>query len=175
MGWWSGYWRHLRAGGLCHRAFIPRVRCSLCRVSHALLPAFLLSGRLDAVETIGSVLEEVTGGVGVRRAAGRVDVPHTTARDWWRRFRERAERLAVAFAALAVELGGVTVSPTRRLEGWALAAMVAAWQAAADLPGWAALGGWRFCSATCGGVLIAANTNPLSMIVGKRRFIPPVP
>ncbi len=175
MGWWSGYWRHLRAGGLCHRAFIPRVRCSLCRVSHALLPAFLLSGRLDVVETIGSVIEEVASGRGVRPAARRVDVPYTTARDWWRRFRARAERLAVAFAALAVELGGAAVRPSRRLEGWALAAMAAAWEAAAGLPGWAALGWWRFCSASAGAMLIAANTNPLSMVVGRRRFIPPVP
>jgi hypothetical protein len=175
MGWWSGYWRHLRAGGLCHRVFIPRVRCSACRVTHALLPAFLLCGRLDVVETIGSVLVEVAAGRGVRPAAERVDVPHTTARDWWRRFRERAERLAVAFAALAVELGGVTVGPSRRVEGWALAAMAAAWEAAAGLPGWVRLGRWRFCSAACGAMLIAANTDPLSMIVGKRRFIPPVP
>jgi hypothetical protein len=140
-----------------------------------LLPAFLLSGRLDVVETISSVVVEVTGRAGVRPAARRVDVPHTTARDWWRRFRERSERLAVGFAALAVELGGVVVRPGRRLEGWALAAMAAAWEAAADLPGWAALGWWRFCSASAGGKLIAANTNPLSMIVGKRRFIPAVP
>jgi hypothetical protein len=151
------------------------VRCSACRVSHALLPAFLLSGRLDVVETIASVLEEVTAGAGVRPAAGRVDVPHTTARDWWRRFGDRAERLAVAFAALAVELGGVTIRPSRRVEGWALAAMAAAWEAAAGLPGWAPIGPWRFVSASCGAMLIATNTNPLSMIVGKRRFIPPVP
>jgi hypothetical protein len=82
--------------------------------------------------------------------------------------------LAVAFAALAVELGGVAVGPGRCLEGWALAAMAAAWQAAAGLPGWAALGAWRFGSAVCGGMVIAANTNPLSMIVGRRRFMPPV-
>lgn len=175
-GWWSGYWRHARHGGLCHRLFIPRVRCGRCQVSHALLPAFLLVGRLDVVETIGSVIEEVaSGAVGVRPAARRVDVPHTTAREWWRRFRGRAERLAVAFAALAVDLGGAAVTPLRHLEGWALAAMAAAWDAAAGLPGWAALGWWRFVSAACGAMLIATNTNPLSMIVGKRRFIPPVP
>ncbi len=131
--------------------FIPRVRCEACRVSHALLPAFLVLRRLDVVETIGSVLGEVAcGAVGVRPAGGRVDVPHTTAREWWRRFRERADRLAVGFAALAVELGGAAITPLRHLEGWALAAMAAAWEAAGGLPGWAARGRWRFVSAACG-------------------------
>lgn len=160
---------------MCHKVFIPRVRCGACRVSHAVLPAFLLAGRLDVVETIGLVIGEVARVTGVRPAAGRVDVPHTTARDWWRRFSERAQRVAVAFAALSVELGGVAITPLRHLEGWALAAMAAAWEAAAVLPGWATLGAWRFVSAACGGMLIAANTDPLSLIVGKRRFIPPVP
>ena len=90
MGWWSGYWRHVRAGGRCFRVFVPRALCGTCRGSHALLPAFLLVGRLDVVERIGSMIEEVAAGeVGVRPAASRVDVPYTTARGWWRRFRER--------------------------------------------------------------------------------------
>lgn len=176
MGWWSGYWRHVRHRGLCHRLFVPRVRCRGCRVSHVLLPAFLLAGRLDEVGTIGSVIEEVAAGeVGVRPAADRVDVPHTTARGWWRRFKRGAERLGVTFSALTVELGGPVVTPSRRVEGWALAAMVAAWEAAAGLPGWAALGSWRFVSAATGAMLIAANTNPLWIVVGKRRFMPPIP
>ncbi len=175
MGWWSGYWRHVRGGDSGRRLFIPRVRCRPCEASHALLPAFLLAGRLDVVETIGAVIVEVAAGTGVRPAARRVDVPYTTARGWWRRFRERAERLAAAFAALAVELGGMAVGPSRHLEGWTLAAMAAAWQAGAGLPGWAVLGWWRFLSAVSGGRLITTNTNPLSMIVGRRRFMPPVP
>jgi len=175
MGWWSGYWRDVRGGGRCGRLFLPRARCGACRVTHVLLPAFLLAGRLDVVESIGSVIEEVSGGAGVRPAARRLDVPYTTARGWSRRFAERAERFAVAFAALTVELGGVALAPLRHLEGWALAAMAAAWEAAAALPGWAALTQWRFVTCVCGGTLIATNTNPLSIVVGKRRFMPPVP
>lgn len=175
MGWWSGYWRHVRAGGRCWRLFVPRVRCRACRVSHAFLPAFLLAGRLDAVESVGSVIVEVADGSGVRPAARRVDVPYTTARGWWRRFRQRCDRLGAAFAALAVELGGTTVRPDRRMEGWALAAMAAAWQAGAGLPGWAALGPWRFLSAVSGGALLGTNTNPLWLVVGRRRFMPPTP
>lgn len=175
MGWWSGYWRDVRHGGLCCRLFIRRVRCGACRVSHAVLPAFLLAGRLDAVGTVGSVIEEVAFGVGVRPAARRVDVPPTTARDWWWRFRQRAERMAVAFAAVAVELGGRVTVPVLDRGRWAVSALRASWGAAVGLPGWAPLGLWRFASAVTGGMLMAANTDPLSIVIGKRRFIPPVP
>ena len=76
-------------------------------MSHALLPAFVLAWRLDVAETVGSVIGQVAAGVcGVRPAAAREGVPYTTARGWVRRFSGRAVELGVAFAALAVELGG---------------------------------------------------------------------
>ena len=92
---WSGYWRHVRAGGLaggrCPKIFVPRVRCGLCRASHALLPAFVLAWRLDVAEAVGAVIGQVAGGAcGVRPAAARAGVPHTTARGWVRRFGARA-------------------------------------------------------------------------------------
>lgn len=59
MSWWSGYRRHVRVDGVCHRIFVPRVRCGACEKTHALLPAFVLVGRLDVAETIGQVLDEV--------------------------------------------------------------------------------------------------------------------
>ncbi len=82
-------------------------------MSHALLPAFTLAWRLDVAETIGSVAGEVVagGGCGVRQAAERAGVPYATARGWVRRFRARAAELGVAFAAVAVELGGQAVTP----------------------------------------------------------------
>jgi len=87
---WSGYRRHVREGGRCRKIFVPRLRCGRCRVSHALLPAFALAWRLDAVEVIG-VLAEVAGGrCGVRPAAARARVPYTTARGCVRRFAARA-------------------------------------------------------------------------------------
>ncbi len=47
-------------------------------------------------------------------------MPYTTARGWVRQFRRRVQELGVAFAALAVELGGDTVCrlPTRPGSGW---------------------------------------------------------
>ena len=46
---------------------------------------------------------------------------------------------------------------------------------AAALPGWLAVGRWRFASAVSGGRLIAANITSPFLIVGRRRFMPPVP
>jgi hypothetical protein len=89
---WSGYWRHVREAGCCRKIFVPRLRCSCCRVTHALLPAFVLAGRLDAVETVGRAIEEVAGGrSGARPAAERAGVPH------------KAELMAQASDLLAAE------------------------------------------------------------------------
>ena len=176
MAWWSGYRRYVRHGGSCHRIFVRRVRCGPCQQTHALLPAFVLFGRLDVVESVGAVIAEVAAGrSGVRPAAERLGVPHTTARGWWRRFEAGAARWAAAFAALAVELGGPAVSWPVEVGAGALAAMAAAWRAALGAPGWSTLGPWRFVSAVCGGRLIATNTDSPWLIVGSRRFMPPVP
>jgi hypothetical protein len=175
---WAGYWRHVRAAGRCRKIFVPRLRCGCCRVSHALLPAFVLAWRLDVAETVGAVIAQVAGGVcGVRPAAARAGVPYTTARGWVRRFSVRAGEFGTAFAALAVELGGEPVVPRPAADprGFALAAIGAAFGAAAGLPGWLAVGCWRFASAVSGGRLIAANTGSPYLIVGTRRFMPPVP
>jgi hypothetical protein len=139
MTLWSGYQRHVREAGRCRKIFVPRLRCGRCRVSHALLPAFVLAWRLDAVETVGAVLAEVAGGAcGVRPAAARLGVPYTTARGWVRRFGARAPHLGVAFAALAVELGGEPVRPAARASRFAFEALTGAFDAASCLPG-----GWR--------------------------------
>ena len=173
---WSGYRRHVRAGGRCRKIFVPRLRCGRCRVTHALLPAFVLAWRLDAVEAIGMVIGGVAGGTsGVRPAAALLGIPYTTARGWCRRFGARAPRLGVAFAALAAELGGEPVRPAADAGAFALAAIGAAFGAASCLPGWLALGAWRFASAVSGGKLIAANIISPWLIVGRRRFMPPVP
>ena len=176
MVWWSGYRRFVRVGGLCHAIFVPRVRCGRCRATEAVLPAFVVCGRLDAVGVIGAVVEEVVGGTGgVRPAAARVGVPYTTARGWLRRFIAGAVVRSVGFAALAVELGAEVFTPVADVGCYALAAIGAAFAAACSLPGWARLGRWRFASAVSGGMLLAANTNTPYLIVGRRRFMPPVP
>src|SRR5262249_8033737 len=122
--WWSGYPRWLRAPDRCHRIFVPRLRCGRCAVSHALLPAFVLAWRLDAAAAGGAGVAQVAGGAcGIRPAAARAGVPYTTARGWVRRFRARAPALGIAFAALAVELGGEPVTQAADAGLFALAAI----------------------------------------------------
>ena len=176
MTFWAGYRRYVRAAGRCRKIFVPRLRCGRCGVTHALLPAFVLAWRLGVAEAVGSVIGQVAGGeCGVRPAAARAGVPYTTARGWVRRFRARAPELGVAFAALAVELGGEAIRPPAQAGRFALTAIAAAFEAATALPGWLALGRWRFASAVSGGRLLAANTISPFLIVGRRRFMPPVP
>ena len=171
---WSGYWRHVRRRERERKIFIPRVRCRGCGVSHALLPAFVLARRLDAAEPAGLVIGQVAGGAcGVRRAAAAAGVPFTTARGWVRRFAGRAGELAVSFSALAAELGGEVVRPLPDPLRAAVAAIGAAFTAAAGLPGWAVLGRWRFACAVTGGSLLAANASSPFLIIGRRRFMPP--
>ena len=171
---WSGYWRHVRRQERERKIFIPRVRCRVCGVTHALLPAFVLARRLDAAEPVGAVIGQVAGGAcGVRGAAAAAGVPYTPARGWARRFAGRAGELAVSFSALAVELGGEVVRPVLDRLRWAVAAIGAAFTAAAGLPGWAVLGRWRFACAVTGGSLLAANASSPFLIIGRRRFMPP--
>ena len=176
MTFWSGYQRQIREDGRCSSMWVPRVRCNGCLVTHALLPAFVLVGRLDVSETIGTALEAViVGSGGVRPVADRFDIPHTTLRGWVRRFSSRGRELGVAFAALATDLGGDVVMPEADPLVRALLALRAAWRAVSAFPGWLGCGRWRFISAATGGRLIATNTNSPYLIVGKRRFMPPVP
>jgi transposase-like protein len=175
MVFWSGYSRFVRHEGGAHKIWIPRGACARCGRTHALLPAFVALKRLDSIETIGAVLESVASGdSGVRPVAKRLGIPHTTVRGWLRHFGRRAASLALSFAALAVELGGEALLPRGDPRRDALGAMTAAWMAACALPGWLAVSMWRFCSAVCGGALVATNTNSPYLIVGRRRFMPPV-
>ena len=176
MGFWSGYHRMLRAGGRDRRLWVRRARCRRCHTTHALLPAFVAAGRLDVVETIGAVLEAVAAGPGgVRPAAEAAAVPHTTARGWWRRFRRRAEELAASFSALACDLGAGPSTAVSAGVRRALVALRDAFGAACSLSGWLALGRWRFANSVTGGRWLATNSDCPYLVVGRRRFMPPVP
>src|SRR6185503_14573126 len=85
---WGGYWRWLRAPLMVERIWIRRGRCAACRRSRALVPDLVLLRRLDVVTVIGTALAlKVIDGLGLRPIAEQLDVPHTTLRTWWRRFR----------------------------------------------------------------------------------------
>jgi len=174
----SGYHRDLRAeGGSCHRAWIARAECSACAKTHALLPSFLVAWRLDVAATIGKVIgAAVDAGLGVRRAVEGTTVPHTTARDWVRRFAARAPALAAGLASAAVALGDDSFVPPRLAAARsALEALRGAWRALMARVGWRAPGLWAFATLVTGGTLVATARHPLSIFLGSRRLIPPAP
>ncbi len=175
MSFWSGYERSVRCAGPCVKLWVRRARCALCRASHALVPSFCLVGRLDVVEVIGEVVAAVVGGEGVRPVAVGADVPHTTARGWVRRFARRAAMLAAAFSAVVVELSGLAPALSVEPVGRALGAIASAFAAVCSRAGPMLPALWPFAALVTGGRLLVANSDPLWLVVGKRRFMPPVP
>lgn len=178
MAFWSGYERSVRHGGPALKLWVRRARCRRCRASHSLVPSFCLVGRLDDVEVIGAVITAVVGEArGVRPVAQEADVPHTTARDWVRRFHRRAAVIGAAFAAVAVEVAGLapSASASRSLAEHALGAIGCAFAAVAARAGPALASLWCLVAQLTGGRLLATNTNPLSIVLGRRRLIVPVP
>jgi hypothetical protein len=160
---WGGYWRWVRAGQAEHRVWIRRGRCPACRRSHALVPDFLLARRLDGVEAVGRGLALAARGVGLRTVARWLDVPHTTARSWWRRLRARAPPLVAGLVALAVGLDGTPVELVVDGAAAALAALAVAWGRARARWGERVGALWRFCSRVTGGwALGTPTTAPLA-------------
>ncbi len=174
MIFWPGYQRDVRVGTV-RRIWVRRAKCVACAVTHALVPAFCLLGRLDATGVIGSGLLAGVEGTGMRTAAAALDLPHTTVRDWWRRFRARAPMIVAALAAVAVSLGasvaGLSPDPPRA----ALEALGAAWSAARRRFGASVGPPWPFASVVSGGELLATTTDPPWSGGGGRRVMPPVP
>ena len=156
---WSGYWRWARAQRIAEqRVWIRRGRCPTCRRSHALVPDVLLARRLDGVETIGRGLALTVGGLGLRTVAQLLNVPHTTARSWWRRFRARAPTLVAALVALAVGLDPAPVVFGADGDAAALGALAVAWQRARARWGERVGGVWRFWSRVTGGQALGTTT-----------------
>jgi transposase-like protein len=174
----SGYQRWVRAKGVCHLLWFRRSRCSRCSKSHALIPSFCLLNRLDSVVAVGEALVSVVMGVtGVRPVAKRLEVPYTTVRGWVRSFAKRAAILAAGFSALAVRYCGlapelVAVSPGEQ----ALISISNAYDLAVTRTGIEAVPGlFDFASLVTVGAMIATTINPPWLVLGRRRFIPPVP
>jgi hypothetical protein len=64
-----------------------RARCSICHVTHVLLPDWTVVRRAYEAATICRVLTEHAHGMGYRRIALRMRLPESTVRDWLRDFR----------------------------------------------------------------------------------------
>ncbi len=174
MEFWSGYGRYVRAGRTW-RVWVRRAKCRACRATHALLPSFALLRRLDAAEVIGSALERAVAGAGLRPVAAGLAVPHTSVRDWRRRFRARAPTLAAGLGALAVELGAPAAALPAGGEVAALAALWAVWAWVRRRLGDLAPTRWRLAAAVSGGGWLATTTSPPWAGLGGRGWMPPVP
>jgi len=64
-----------------------RVRCTRCRATHVLLPAWCLPRHADAAEVIGAALIAKAAGHGHKRIAAQLGRPTPTVRGWLRRTR----------------------------------------------------------------------------------------
>ena len=151
---WHGYLRHVR-DDRDRLIWIPRVRCTRCGVTRALVPSFVLPGRWDAVAHIGQAVELAASGLGHRRIAALLARPETTVRGWLRRIRSVASSLTTTLLARAVALGWsgfeLPVAPLSRLVA-AVGALAGRW------PGDRSAEPWSIAVVVTGGRLLATNT-----------------
>ena len=138
-----------------------RARCSSCRASQVLLPAWCQPRLADATEVVGAALVAKAAGRGYRRIAAELGRPPATVRRWLRRARhashlawlrrrgvEHAQRLDAE-----VLTGGLQPQPTDLGDALeALAAAVHAWRRRCPRPA----DGWALVGAFTGGRLLAA-------------------
>jgi hypothetical protein len=173
---WSGYERFIRRAGASRRIWVRRARCCRCRVSHALLPVFLLVRRLDPAAVIGSAVARMVGGTGARTVAAELAVAHTTAREWRRRHRARAPDWLGRAERLLGDLGGELPRWPADAERAALDALVMAWRRAGTrTAGTEPLGLWQFVSAISGGGWLSTTTTPPWAASLGRAFIAMTP
>ncbi len=171
----GGYSRYVRQTRT-YRIWIRRGRCRPCRRTHALLPDFLLQRRLDTVEAIGhSVAQAIVRGQGLRTVAKQHGLAHTTVRDWWRRYRQRAVALLTALSAWSIRLGMAAVWFSAEGGRAALEALSAVWQHAARRWGRQIAGLWRFWSGISGGQALGRHTSPPLAGVNDGDWMGPVP
>jgi len=152
----SGYERHLREER-DRLIWIPRVRCSACGTTQALLPWFVVPRRWDIVEVIGRALQLLAEGWGHRRIAEALARPETTVRAWCRRWRWLVVGMAGELLAKAVSWGW---------SGWELPSspLLRCLAALEALSGqWSRRHGpvrsWRLANLITGGRLLSINTS----------------
>ena len=161
MRFWGWYERDVRVSAdVIRRLEVRRGHCRECGRTHALLPGFVTWGRLDVVEVIGSAVEAMCAGTGMRQVAGGLDLKHTTVRDWRRRFARRAGLLAAGFCRFCVAVGDLAPRLWGRPEVVAVGAVAAAWSVARRRFGEGVGSLWRFANAVVGGHLLSTNTDP---------------
>lgn len=135
-----------------------RSRCTVCRVTHVLLPARLLLRRMDEGPVIGSALASAARGRGCRRVAAELGVPVDTVRGWLRRAAGRVGQVREVFTgvAAAVSADPVPLEPAGSPLADALVAVAAAAAAAAERwPRLLAVSPWEIAAAVTNATLLA--------------------
>jgi hypothetical protein len=125
-----------------------------------LLPASMLARRGDWAALIGRALELKAAGAGQRPIAASVGVSRSTVRGWLSRFAAVAEAVRAHLTRWAIRLdtGLVRIEPCGSSFGDAIAAVVAAGEAASVRLGIGCR--WQFASAATGGRLLCNTTSP---------------
>lgn len=124
----------------------------------------MLQRRLDVVDVIGRALvTKLTSRLGLRPIAEQLDVPHTTVRAWWQRFRVRSPKLLAHCTALAVAMDGTLVNlPVgASSERAALDVLGITWRRAATRFGERIGSPWSFWSRISGGQALGTHTTSL--------------
>jgi hypothetical protein len=152
--------RVLRGFGSALPLMPRRSRCSLCLVTHVLLPVVALLRRADLAEVIGAALAAKAKGLGARVIAGLLGRPVETVRGWLRRFASRAETVRRFFTGLLVDVAPDPVVPAaaRTVFADAVGAVVGA--AVAVLARWPRLGEvpvWQAAAAATNGRLLSPS------------------
>jgi hypothetical protein len=101
---WGRFPRHLRRDS-DRLIWAPRMCCTGCGKTQALIPWFVLPWRWDEVSVIGRAMELAAQGWGHRRIAAVLGRPPTTVRGWLRRIRRCADQVSAALLAAAVAWG----------------------------------------------------------------------
>jgi hypothetical protein len=135
-----------------------RSRCTVCLVTHVLLPARLPLRRMDEAAAIGAALTAAARGQGRRRVAAGLEVPVDTVRGWLRRAAGRAGQVREVFTqvAAAVSVDPVPLEPAGSPLADALVAVAAAAAGAAGRwPRLLAVSPWEIASAVTNATLLA--------------------
>jgi hypothetical protein len=109
---------------------------------------------------IGAGLDQLAAGVGARRVAHELALPHTTVRGWWRRLCARAAELLTELLALATSLDPAPVELFTDGATAVVAAVLCAWQRAQLRLGHRTPDRWAFWSLISGGLALAPHTSP---------------
>lgn len=159
-GWGHAALRRVFTAGRIPVKVRPRrARCGSCRVTHVLLPAWVLVRRCDGTAVVGDMLARAARGQGFRSIAAASGVPQDTVRDRLRRFRSSAGRVRGFFTRLAGVLAAdpVPLDPAGSVLGDAVVAVAAAGAAAAGRWPALAVSGWELAAVVTAGSLLSPS------------------